>query len=43
MLAKGKGTFEWAINDLWVIGNFEQDQFIGDKKVITWKCHYVAG
>jgi hypothetical protein len=43
MSAKDKGTFEWILDNLWVVGDFEQDQFVADKKAVTWKAHYVAG
>lgn len=43
MLAKGKGTFRWIMDGLWVVGDFEQDQFVGDELAMTWKAHYLAG
>jgi hypothetical protein len=43
MTAKGRGTFRWSPDGLWVIGEFAQDQFYGGDKVTTWSAHYVAG
>ena len=43
MSAKGESTFKWIMDGLWVVGDFEQDQFVADKKVLMWKAHYVAG
>ncbi len=31
------------MDGLWVVGEFEQDQYMGKQKVLTWKAHYVAG
>jgi len=43
MKAKGKATMKWIMNGLWAMFDAEQDQFIGDKKVLTWKAHIVVG
>jgi len=43
MPAEGKGTLKWIMDGLWVVCDFEQDQYIAGQKAITWKAHWVAG
>jgi hypothetical protein len=43
MTATGKGTFTPLMDGAWLAGDFEQDQFLDGKVVITWKAHYVVG
>ncbi len=43
MKAKGKAAIKWIMNGLWAMFDVEQDQFIVDKKVLTWKAHIVVG
>ena len=43
MAATGKGTFTPILDGAWLVGDFEQDQFLDGKVVITWKAHYVVG
>ncbi|MEZ4863487.1 MAG: DUF1579 family protein [Caldilineaceae bacterium] len=43
MAATGKGTFTPLMEGTWLAGDFEQDQFLDGKVVITWKAHYVVG
>ena len=43
MAATGKGTFTPLMDGAWLAGDFEQDQFLDGKVVITWKAHYVVG
>ncbi|MDD1676783.1 MAG: DUF1579 domain-containing protein [Methanomicrobiales archaeon] len=43
MHAKGSSVCKKILDDLWISCMFEQDQFIGGKKVITWKAHWVIG
>ena len=43
MTANGKATFTPIMDGAWLVGDFEQAQFVDDKMVITWKAHYVVG
>lgn len=43
MIAHGKGAFRPIMDGTWLVGDFEQDQFVDGKVVITWKAHYVVG
>ncbi len=43
MAASGRATCAWIIDGLWLSCHFEQDQFVGGKKILTWKAHWVAG
>ncbi|MEZ4622494.1 MAG: DUF1579 family protein [Caldilineaceae bacterium] len=43
MTAVGKGTFAPLMDGAWLAGDFEQDQFLDGKVIITWKAHYVVG
>lgn len=44
MTATGRGTHEVIQDGRWVVGTYEQDQFLGDGTfVLTWKLHWVAG
>jgi hypothetical protein len=39
MAATGKGVFTPILDGAWLVGDFEQDQFLDGKVVITWKAH----
>lgn len=43
MSATGRGTFRWSRDGLWIVGEFQQDQFYQAEKVTQWSAHYVAG
>jgi hypothetical protein len=43
MQATGHAAFRWVMDGLWVVGEFEQDQFVNGRRAVTWKAHYVAG
>ena len=43
MAATGKAVFTPILDGAWLVGDFEQDQFLDGKVVITWKAHYVVG
>jgi hypothetical protein len=43
MRAVGKATYRAILDGGWLVGEFEQDQFVADARVITWKAHFVIG
>lgn len=43
MTPKGRGTFRWSPDGLWVIGEFAQDQCYQGRKVTSWSAHYAVG
>jgi len=43
MSAMGKARFSPILDGAWIACDCEQDQFIADRKVITWKAHFVVG
>jgi Protein of unknown function (DUF1579) len=44
MTATGRGTHEVIQGGRWVVGTYEQDQFLSDGTfVLTWQLHWVAG
>lgn len=43
MTANGKAIFTPIMDGAWLVGDFEQEQLIEGKAVITWKAHYVVG
>lgn len=43
MAGLGRATCEWIINGLWLSCTFVQDQFIGDKRVLTWEAKWILG
>jgi hypothetical protein len=43
MTAKGRGTFRWTDDGLWVLGDFRQDQFHEGRRVTEWSARYIAG
>ena len=43
MDATGRARCEWIIDGLWLSCDFEQDQYVGGKKVLTWKARWIAG
>jgi hypothetical protein len=44
MPSTGRGTHEWIQNGRWVVGTYEQDQFLQDGSfVLKWELHWVAG
>jgi Protein of unknown function (DUF1579) len=44
MTAAGRGTHEAIQDGRWVVGNYQQDQFLPDGTfVLTWQLHWVAG
>ena len=44
MTAVGEGRHELIQNGLWIVGNYQQDQFLTDGTfVLRWQLHWVAG
>lgn len=43
MEANGKATFMQIMGGVWLVGEFEQDQFVNGELVIRWMMHYVVG
>jgi Protein of unknown function (DUF1579) len=44
MTAEGRGTHERIQDGLWIVGTYEQDQFLFDGTfVLKWQLHWVAG
>jgi len=43
MSAVGKATFHPILDGAWITCDCEQDQFVDERKVITWKAHFVVG
>jgi hypothetical protein len=42
--ATGKATHHWIQDGRWVVGDFEQDQFLEDGTfVLKWELHWVCG
>jgi len=42
--AKGRATHHWIQDGRWVVGEFEQDQFLEDGTfVLKWELHWVCG
>lgn len=43
-MGKGKATHDWIQDGRWVVGDFEQDQFLEDGTfVLKWELHWVCG
>ncbi len=43
-MGKGKATHHWIQDGRWVVGDFEQDQFLEDGTfVLKWELHWVCG
>jgi hypothetical protein len=44
MTATGRGTHERIQDGRWIVGTYEQDQFLADGTfVLRWQLHWVAG
>jgi hypothetical protein len=44
MTAIGRGTHETIQYGRWIVGTYQQDQFLADNTfVLTWQLHWVAG
>ncbi|HET9985915.1 MAG TPA: DUF1579 family protein [Longimicrobiales bacterium] len=44
MTAIGRGTHQRIQDGRWIVGSYEQDQFLPDGTfVLTWQLHWVAG
>jgi hypothetical protein len=43
MTAKGQGTIRPIMGGLWLVGDFEQEQFVHGERLIRWQAHYIAG
>jgi Protein of unknown function (DUF1579) len=44
MTASGSGTHELIQDGRWIVGTYEQDQFLQDGTfVLTWQLHWVVG
>lgn len=43
-IATGRATHHWIQNGRWVVGDFEQDQYLEDGTfVLKWELHWVCG
>ena len=43
-VARGKAIHHWIQDGRWVVGDFEQDQFLDDGTfVLKWELHWVCG
>ena len=43
MDAIGKASYRRIMDGGWLIGDFEQDQYVAGKRIISWKAHFVIG
>jgi hypothetical protein len=44
MTARGRGTHAAIQSGLWIVGDYEQEQFLTDGTfVLTWRLHWVTG
>ncbi len=44
MTAKGRGAHHTIQGGIWIVGDYEQDQFLVDGTfVLTWRLHWVVG
>lgn len=44
MTAEGRGRHELIQDGRWIVGSYEQDQYLLDgQHVLTWQLHWVAG
>jgi hypothetical protein len=44
MHAKGRGVHRTIQGGLWIVGDYEQDQFLPDGTfILTWRLHWVVG
>jgi hypothetical protein len=43
MDAVGRAVYRPIMDGGWLVGDFEQDQFVEGVRVITWKAHFVIG
>ncbi|HEY1296922.1 MAG TPA: DUF1579 family protein [Chloroflexota bacterium] len=43
MEAVGNASYRPIMDGAWLVGDFEQDQFVESVRVITWKAHFVLG
>jgi hypothetical protein len=43
MTGAGKAVYRPIMDGGWLVGDFEQDQFVGGERVIAWKAHFVVG
>jgi len=43
MTARGHARCDWIIDGLWLSCHLEQDQFVGEEKILTWKARWIAG
>jgi hypothetical protein len=43
MTGVGKAHFQPIMDGAWLVGEFEQDQYVGRERIITWQAHYVVG
>ena len=41
--AVGKATHHWIQGGRWVVGEYEQDQFVGEEFILKWELHWVCG
>jgi Protein of unknown function (DUF1579) len=43
MKAVGKATFSPIMDGAWLVGDFEQEQFVDGAVAVKWQAHYVVG
>jgi hypothetical protein len=39
----GKASFKPMMGGLWLVGDFEQNQFVNGQLLIVWKMHFIVG
>jgi hypothetical protein len=43
MRAVGSSTGTFMVDGMWYMGDYQQEQFVGEELVLTWKVHMVIG
>ncbi|HEX2911533.1 MAG TPA: DUF1579 family protein [Chloroflexia bacterium] len=43
MEATGKGRFTPIMDGVWLVGDFEQNQYVSGNLLIIWKMHFIVG
>lgn len=43
MVGRGSAKVAWILDDLWLCCHFEQDQYVLDQKVLTWRARWIIG
>jgi Protein of unknown function (DUF1579) len=43
MTAHGKAAYHPIMDGAWLVGDFEQEQYVDNQHVLTWQAHFVVG